>query len=160
MSDETTKPCKYCGKKLPVEAVFCVACGKGQKDDAGEESRSFALADDDAPAATPPPPPTPAPPSATGEDSIETIELEDDPAEARPKEEEAPPPDGEAPEVGDRTVRMPLSDVVQAWAEDGPEVPTTPDAEAPKVPLTSNPKFVIAVLVLAAIAVGIMLMVL
>lgn len=160
----------YCGKKLPPEASFCMACGKAQESESEptppEASGGFALVEDDDPPAAPPPKPA-APPPARAPDSeplelepsdLETIELDSEPDGEPAAAKDEPSGDDEPPEsedTGGRTVRMPLADVVQAWAEDADTPPsTTPDAGAPKIPLMSNPKFVITVLVVAAVAVG------
>lgn len=170
VTHDPTRPCLHCGKKLPAEANFCMACGKEQQDGAAPDDASrssFALVEDDdggaraAAQAAPARKPARAPEDGDdAQDPARAIELEDEP-ETAPDEEAArtagKPP--EADETGDKTIRMPLSDVVQAWAEDAPQTPA-PDVDTPKVPLTSNPKFVIAVLIAAAVALGVALAVL
>lgn len=76
------------------------------------------MLDDDAetPAKRPTPPPPAAKPT-TEADPVPVIELEVETGAAT--EADAALPDMDEDEAGGDTVRMPLSDVVQAWAEEG-----------------------------------------
>lgn len=78
------------------------------------------MLDDDAetPAKRPTPPPPAAKPT-TEADPVPVIELEVETGAATEADAALPDMDEDEDEAGGDTVRMPLSDVVQAWAEEG-----------------------------------------